>query len=113
MPFTYFAHQAFVLPLKLARPRWFDGTALCIGSMAPDFAYAFEMLPFAFESHTIISQFTWTLPVGIMRASWVVAAVLALATLRARRYASAGGTLTGRTFQIRSQYSRIERSDEK
>ena len=28
--------------LKLARPRWFDGTALCIGSMGPDLGYAFS-----------------------------------------------------------------------
>ena len=26
--------------LKMARPRWFDGTALCVGSMAPDIAYS-------------------------------------------------------------------------
>ena len=26
--------------LKMARPKWFDGTALCIGSMTPDFGYA-------------------------------------------------------------------------
>ncbi|HKP63187.1 MAG TPA: DUF4184 family protein [Polyangiales bacterium] len=66
MPFTYFAHQVFVLPFKVARPRWFDGTALCIGSMAPDFAYAFEALPFEFGSHTASSQFTWTLPFTLL-----------------------------------------------
>lgn len=40
MPFTLFAHQAPVLPLKTARPMWVDGTAVCIGSMAPDLCYA-------------------------------------------------------------------------
>jgi Domain of unknown function (DUF4184) len=40
MPFTLFAHQAPVLPLKIARPLWVDGTAVCIGSMAPDLCYA-------------------------------------------------------------------------
>jgi hypothetical protein len=39
MPFPLLAHQAVVLPLKLARPRWFSGTALCIGSLAPDLEY--------------------------------------------------------------------------
>jgi len=36
MPFTFLSHQAPVLPLKIAAPRWFDGTALVLGSMAPD-----------------------------------------------------------------------------
>ena len=66
VPFTYFAHQVFVLPLKLARPRWFDGTALCIGSMAPDLAYAFDASPLEFRSHTAVAQFTWTLPLTLL-----------------------------------------------
>ena len=40
MPFTLFAHQVPALALKVRRPRWFDGTALAIGSMAPDLGYA-------------------------------------------------------------------------
>ncbi len=40
MPFTLFAHQAPVLPLKTLRPLWVDGTAVCVGSMAPDLCYA-------------------------------------------------------------------------
>ncbi|MDP4013047.1 MAG: DUF4184 family protein [Candidatus Nanopelagicales bacterium] len=36
MPLTFGSHQAVVLPLKMLKPRWFDGTALVIGSMAPD-----------------------------------------------------------------------------
>lgn len=63
MPLTYFAHQVFVVPFKWLRPRWFDGTALCIGSMAPDFAYAFTGTPLDFGSHTLAAQLTWTLPV--------------------------------------------------
>ena len=37
MPFPFFAHQAPVLPLKLAMPRRWSGTGLVLGSMAPDF----------------------------------------------------------------------------
>jgi hypothetical protein len=37
VPFPLLAHQAVVLPL--ARRRWFSGTALCIGSLTPDFEY--------------------------------------------------------------------------
>jgi hypothetical protein len=39
VPFTFFAHQAPVLPLVRRRtPRW-DGVALVVGSAAPDLAY--------------------------------------------------------------------------
>jgi hypothetical protein len=42
MPLTFPSHAAAVLPLKLWRPRWFDGVALVIGSAAPDLPYALE-----------------------------------------------------------------------
>jgi hypothetical protein len=66
MPLTYFAHQLFVLPLKATRPRWFDGTALCIGSMAPDFAYALIGTRLAFASHTPWAHLYWSLPVTLL-----------------------------------------------
>jgi hypothetical protein len=66
MPFTFFAHQVFVLPLKWARPRWFDGTALCVGSMAPDLAYSLFGTPLAFPSHRVAAQVFWTLPVTLL-----------------------------------------------
>lgn len=65
VPFTFFAHQVVVLPFKWAKPRWFDGTALCVGSMAPDFAYAFSGTPLWFGSHTIYAQLFWTLPLTL------------------------------------------------
>ena len=77
MPFTFFAHQVFVLPLKQAKPRWFDGTALCIGSMAPDFAYALERSPIAVSTHTLSAQLYWTLPV-VCCLTWLVRAQLAV-----------------------------------
>jgi hypothetical protein len=66
MPLTYFAHQLFVLPFKVSRPRWFDGTALCIGSMAPDFAYAWVGTRLAFSSHSASAHLTWSLPVTLL-----------------------------------------------
>jgi hypothetical protein len=42
VPATFLSHQAAVLPLKQWRPTWFDGVALVLGSMAPDFAYALQ-----------------------------------------------------------------------
>lgn len=76
MPFTFLSHQAPVLPLKLARPRWFDGTALAVGSMAPDFGYAFNGTRLAFGSHTLAAQLWFCLPVtlGIV---WLVRRVIA------------------------------------
>jgi hypothetical protein len=60
MPLTFFAHQAPVLPLKLLRPRWFDGTALCLGAAAPDLAYPLGGW-IAAESHTVLGVLTWSL----------------------------------------------------
>lgn len=50
MPLTFPAHQVVVVPLKLWRPRWFDGTALVVGAGAPDL---FNVLFFVdtFHSH--------------------------------------------------------------
>ncbi|MEY4576270.1 MAG: hypothetical protein RL701_973 [Pseudomonadota bacterium] len=66
MPFTFFAHQTIVMPFKWLKPRWFDGTALCIGSMAPDFAYALDHTPLSFHSHNIPAQVVWTIPLTLL-----------------------------------------------
>ncbi|MFT7473362.1 MAG: hypothetical protein ACI81L_000277 [Verrucomicrobiales bacterium] len=50
VPLTFPAHQTFVLPLKLWRPRWFDGTALVVGSGSPDLFNAFANFD-TFDSH--------------------------------------------------------------
>jgi hypothetical protein len=42
MPLTFPSHAGVVVPLKLWRPRWFDGVALVIGSAAPDLTYALD-----------------------------------------------------------------------
>lgn len=64
MPIPFFAHQAAVLPLKLARPRWFDGVALVISSIVPDLAYA--LLPeVRVVSHNAVGLFTWCVPMGV------------------------------------------------
>ena len=63
MPFTFFAHQVPVLPLKTWRPRWFDGTALVISSMAPDLAYAFG--PTVLHGHHLDGLFTICVPMTL------------------------------------------------
>ncbi|GAA2366888.1 hypothetical protein Cme02nite_29510 [Catellatospora methionotrophica] len=42
MPLTFPSHAALPLPLKLWRPRWFDGVALTVGAASPDLAYALD-----------------------------------------------------------------------
>jgi hypothetical protein len=66
-------HPVAVLPLKLWRPRWFDGVALVLGSMAPDLAYALDgsgwpVWPF---SHEYAGLFGWCLPITVV-GCWIV-----------------------------------------
>ncbi|WP_027346569.1 DUF4184 family protein [Hamadaea tsunoensis] len=65
MPATFPSHAAAVLPLKLWRPRWFDGVALVIGSTAPDLGYA--LIPFHLyaSTHAWLSLLWWSLPVTV------------------------------------------------
>jgi hypothetical protein len=39
VPATFPSHAGAVLPLKLWRPRWFDGVALVVGAALPDLVY--------------------------------------------------------------------------
>ncbi len=52
MPLTFPAHQSIVLPLKLWRPRWFDGVALVVGSGSPDLFSALAAID-TFDSHQV------------------------------------------------------------
>ena len=66
MPLTFLSHQAAVLPLKIAAPRATSGTALVIGSMAPDVEYLLRGYPTSVISHTWTGQLTFCLPVSIV-----------------------------------------------
>lgn len=76
MPFTFLSHQAAVLPLKIARPAWFCGVALAIGSMAPDLEYFIWLRPYRSISHTLKGQVLFCLPVTLLLV-WLVTRVLA------------------------------------
>jgi hypothetical protein len=77
VPFTFLAHQAPVLPLKLAKPRWWSGTALVLGSMAPDLGYfATGHTDFEF-GHTLAGQLLFCLPVTLALV-WLLRRVIAL-----------------------------------
>ena len=45
MPLTLPTHPLAVAPLKLWRPRWFDGVALTLGAIAPDVPFALDGYP--------------------------------------------------------------------
>jgi hypothetical protein len=78
LPFTYVSHQAPAVGLKMLRPRWFDGTALVIGSMAPDFAYALTGSRFEINAHTWQGVIVFCLPVTLVMC-WVIRARVAWA----------------------------------
>ncbi|WP_433361318.1 DUF4184 family protein [Actinoplanes sp. CA-142083] len=100
MPLTVPTHPAAVLPLKLWRPRWFDGVALAVGSTAPDLAYALDGsgLPVWPLSHQVRGLMLWCLPVTLV-VTWLIrlaAPVLAphlpaFGPLALRDYGSLGG----------------------
>lgn len=66
MPFTFLAHQAPVLPLKLRWPRSFAGTALLLGSLAPDCEYFLRGQVLTTFSHSLWSQPFFCLPLTLL-----------------------------------------------
>jgi hypothetical protein len=76
MPLTFPSHPGVVLPLKLWRPRWFDGVALTTGAVAPDIRYAFLGIGPEWQSHTLTALVWWCLPVALLGA-WLVRATVA------------------------------------
>lgn len=71
MPLTFLSHQAPVVALKIARPRWFDGVALVVGSMAPDFPYVLTGTAWEFDAHGPVGLVAFALPASIAVA-WVL-----------------------------------------
>lgn len=67
MPLTWFAHQVPVVGMKMARPRWFDGTALVMGSMGPDVAYAVS-IPLGVDPNRAPAALTLALPIALVMA---------------------------------------------
>jgi hypothetical protein len=64
-------HPLAVLPLKLWRPRWFDGVALATGACAPDFAYALDGIGVRIHGHTLAALLWWCLPTAVATA-WLI-----------------------------------------
>jgi hypothetical protein len=102
MPLTFPSHAAAVLPLKLWRPRRFDGIALVVGSASTDLAYPFAAIVPYPTVHSVPGLFWWCLPVTalltwlIRRAAPRVAAHLpGRGPLRLRDYGAVGAVRHG------------------
>ncbi|MHA1915906.1 MAG: DUF4184 family protein [Promethearchaeota archaeon] len=69
MPSSIFSHQAPALALKVKFPKRFDGTALCFGTLIPDFNFILDFFfPINFYgfTHSLIGQIFWTIPLVIL-----------------------------------------------
>lgn len=67
MPFT-FAHPAVVIPLKNKFDKYFNLTALVLGSMSPDFEYFLNLKIKSEIGHSLIGFITYNLPLVFMFA---------------------------------------------
>ena len=67
VPLTWFAHQVPVVGMKLARRRWFDSVALCVGSMMPDLMYSFSAY-LSIDPHRWPAAFVYGIPLGLIVA---------------------------------------------
>jgi hypothetical protein len=66
MPLTLPTHPMAVLPLKVWRPRWFDGVALVVGAVAPDVPYAADGYPLSFRAHAWLAPLWWAVPLAFV-----------------------------------------------
>ena len=76
MPLTLLSHQAVVLPFKIRAPHLTSGTALVLGSMAPDIEYLLRGYPTGTVGHTWAGVFTFCLPVTLV-LFWIVTRIIA------------------------------------
>lgn len=113
MPLTLPTHPIAVLPLKVWRPRWFDGVALVVGAVAPDVPYAIDGYPLHVRAHAWTAPLWWAVPLALVCVPlirWASAAVAAhlpaagplhlrdygaLAIARHRRWITAGSAALG------------------
>jgi hypothetical protein len=95
MPLTVPTHPLAVLPLKLWRPRWFDGVALVLGAVAPDLAYALDGYGPTIHSHAWHAPLWWAVPITLVGARLVRWAAPVVAA-----HLPAGGPLALRDYGV-------------
>jgi len=70
MPNPFFSHQTPTLLIKMKYPKWIDGTAICLGALAPDLGIIFELFmtsfPFRYISHSLLGLLIWVAPITIL-----------------------------------------------
>jgi hypothetical protein len=86
VPATYLSHQAPVLALKMWRPRWFDGTAMVFGSIAPDWAYVLVGSRWYFDAHNLEGIVLFCTPVSVAAACLLRRLVPAIAVQLPERF---------------------------
>lgn len=79
MPLTIPTHPVAVVPLKMWRPRWFDGVALVIGAIAPDLSYATYGFGVSMHTHNLPALVWWGVPVTVVLSRLVRWAAPAIA----------------------------------
>lgn len=86
MPSSVLSHQGIVLPLKIKYPDKFDGTALCVGSFAPDLAWFGSMFLGRFSDRGFhsIGELIYTVPISILLVILFDKVLLPLAAFFAR-----------------------------
>lgn len=104
MPLTLPTHPVAVVPLKLWRPRWFDGVALTIGAVAPDLAFAADGYGVTIHSHAWHAPLWWALPLTVVGARLVRWAAPTIAA-----HLPAGGPLALRDYGVlgRARHRRL------
>jgi hypothetical protein len=80
MPLTLPTHPLAVLPLKLWRPRWFDGVALTLGAIAPDVPFALDGYGIPLRGHAWHAPLWWAVPFVLVTAPLVRWAAAPVAT---------------------------------
>lgn len=75
MPCIVPSHQAPVLPLKLWKPHWFSGLALCLGTVVPDLVFILRVDNDSTLSHGLAAQLYLTVPL-VLLGHWLVTALL-------------------------------------
>lgn len=115
VPLTVPTHPLAVVPLKLWRPRWFDGVALVLGSIMPDIAYVADGYGVTIHSHAWHAPLWWSLPlclVGARLIRWAAPVVAAhlptpalrdygvLGAVRHRWWVTAGSAVLGAISHI-------------
>jgi hypothetical protein len=86
MPSSVLSHQGIVLPLKIRYPDKFDGTALCVGTFAPDLLGVVPVFFGGFTDRAFHSmgELVYTVPISLLLVLFFDKALLPLVAFFAK-----------------------------